>query len=103
MGTAYHDGLALDVCGNLYVANYTEFTMFRVTTDGEVDAYYRAGPTGYGHGLQWGVAHDGWREDALYLPRPYGGYTVSEVIIGVPRAGWDGEVLNGPESDADSG
>lgn len=97
LAASYHDGMALDVCGNIYVATYADLSLYRVTPDGEVDRYWQAGASDYGHGMQWGIASFGWREDALYQPRPYGGYTVNEVVIGVPRAGWEGEVLNGPE------
>jgi hypothetical protein len=40
----------------------------------------------YGHGAEWGRGIGEWRSDAIYLPQPYDGNTVLEVVIGVPTA-----------------
>ena len=93
-GKSYHDGLALDVCGNIYVAVYADRSLYRVTPDGEVSLYWDASPSNYGHGLKWGTGSSGWREDALYMPLPYGNNKVIEVVIGVPGREWEGEVVN---------
>ncbi len=96
MGNSYMDGMALDVCGNIYVTEYSNSRMYRVSPDGEVALIWDPPLTQYGHGMQWGTGQDGWRDDAVYVPRPYGGSTVAEVVIGVPGRGWEGKLLNKP-------
>lgn len=85
VGTGWHDGLGVDACGNLYVADYYSSGLYKVATDGTVTSVVDSGnSTAYGHGLEWGSGHGGWRDDALYQPQPYGGNKVREVVIGVP-------------------
>ncbi len=36
----------------------------------------------------------GWRSDALYVPQPYNGESVTEVVVGVPGRDYDGPVIN---------
>lgn len=79
----WHDGLGVDVCGNLYVPEYTTSSLYRVHTDGSVEQLIDHNSRKYGHGLQWGSGLGGWRSDALYLPQPYNGGTVREIVIGV--------------------
>ncbi len=81
---SWHDGLGIDACGNLYVAEYTTSGLYRVRTDGTVEDLLRHRSQRYGHGLEWGRGVGGWRMDALYQPQPYDNNTVREVIIGVP-------------------
>ena len=92
----WHDGLSVDVCGNLYVADFTTTAMYRITPAGVVSLLFDPISTYYGHGLQFGSGVGPWREDALYVPQPYNGSTVSEVVIGVPHRTWPGKVLNPP-------
>ena len=93
----WHDGLGVDVCGNLYVAEYWTSALYKITPDGTVSMYHRFSDVAYGHGLTWGSGIGGFLEDALYVPQPYNNNSVQELVIGVPMRGWDGEVLNGPE------
>jgi hypothetical protein len=82
--SGWHDGLGVDVCGNVYVADYVTSSLYRVSEDGgTVTSMVDVVDFGYGHGLTWGSGIGGWRADALYLPQPYNGYTVREVVIGV--------------------
>ncbi len=92
---SWHDGLGVDICGNLYVAEYNTRSMFRITPDGVVTTLF-SNSAGYGHGLQWGNGVGGFREDALYIPQPYNGDTVSETVIEVPYRTYTGPVINGP-------
>lgn len=82
VGGGYHDGLEVDACGNLYVADYTSRGFYRVETDGTVTSFSADGGVLYGHGAVWGNGIGGWRDDAIYQPQPYNGNTVREVIIG---------------------
>ncbi|MEQ1506794.1 MAG: hypothetical protein ABMB14_31495 [Myxococcota bacterium] len=83
----YHDGLGVDLCGYLYIPDYSTSALYRVSPDGnQVQKLYDTGLLGgdYGHGLEWGSGIGGWRTDALYLPLPYGGNHVLELVIGAP-------------------
>lgn len=82
VGGGYHDGIGLDVCGNLYVADYTTSGLYRVETDGTVTSMVTTNYSEYGHGVTWGESLGGWDPLALYQPQPYNGYTVREVLIG---------------------
>jgi hypothetical protein len=93
----WHDGIGVDVCGNVYVADYSYTALYKITPEGVVSIYHDYTGNSYGHGLVWGSGLGGFREDALYVPQPYNNNNVLEVIIGVPMQGWEGEVLNGPE------
>lgn len=85
VGSGWHDGIGIDECGNLWVADYSSRGLYRVEPDATVTSMADPDPTAYGHGLKWGSGIGGWREDALYLPQPYNGNTVREVVIGFKR------------------
>jgi hypothetical protein len=88
LGSSYHDGLGVDVCGNVYVNDYSTFSLWRITPGGDVTRLKEwswHGDPGYGHGQGWGPSGSTvWREDALYIPQPYDGDTVGEVVLGIP-------------------
>ena len=88
---SWHDGIGLDICGNIYVAEYNNRTLYRIgaTTHGVQD-FYPYLSNQYGHGLIWGSGSGGWDDHMLYVPQPYNSHTVAELDIGVPPAGWDG-------------
>lgn len=96
VGTGWHDGVGVDVCGNVYVAEYWSSGLYRISPDGVVTALINNTNTAiYGHGLQWGNGLGGWRADALYQPQPYNSATVREVVIGLPSGDrvrtWNGQ------------
>jgi hypothetical protein len=84
VGTYWHDGIGMDVCGNLYVADYGSSSLYRVSPDAVVERLVQPQGALYGHGLEWGSGEGGWLDTALYQPQPYNGSTVREVVIGVP-------------------
>lgn len=86
VGGGYHDGLEVDACGNLYVADYTTRGFYRVEPDGTVTTFSDIVSELYGHGAVWGNGVGGWRDDAIYQPQPYNGNTVREVVIGFGSA-----------------
>jgi len=101
LGSSYHDGLGVDVCGNVYVNDYSTFSLWRITPGGDVTRLKQwtwHGDPGYGHGQTWGPSGSSvWREDAIYIPQPYDGNTVGEVVVGIPGRKYnDGyyEVIN---------
>lgn len=92
---AYHDGLGVDICGYIYVPDYSTSAMYRISPSGQVQTYLDGNLTQYGHGLEWGNGVGPWRSDALYIPQPYNQNHVAEIVIGVPTV-WEGEVINVP-------
>jgi hypothetical protein len=87
VGSSWHDGIGVDACGYVYVAEYYTAGLYRISPDGTVVPMVKPGYTRYyGHGLQWGNGIGGWRQDALYQPQPYNGYTVREVVVSFPSA-----------------
>jgi hypothetical protein len=82
-----HDALGVDACGNLYVAEFYTDNLYRISPAGEVSLLVDYSDVSYGHGLEWGSGIGGWRTDALYVPQPYDGNRVMEIVIGVPSAG----------------
>ena len=79
----WHDGIEVDNCGNLYIADYSTSGFYRITPDKEVTLIVRAGSQVYGHGTAWGEGIGGWRTDSIYQPQPYNGNKVREVVIGL--------------------
>ncbi len=92
----WHDGVGMDACGYLFVVDYSTSAMYRIAPDGTVELFVQWGGNGYGHGLVWGSGVGGWLTDALYVPLPYNGNQVKEVVIGTPSAAFGGTVHNAP-------
>jgi len=89
----YHDTLGVDLCGYLYVSDYTSGDTYRISPAGQVDPLLEGMNflhRQYGHGMAWGNGVNGWRTDAIYMAQPYNGNTVKEVVIGVPSRSWTG-------------
>lgn len=82
VGGGFHDGLGVDACGNLLVADYQTSGLYRVTPEGEVALYHPWDMQTYGHSLSWGSG--GWDDHSLYLPQPYNDDTIVKVDVGVP-------------------
>ncbi len=91
----WKDGLQMDACGYLWLPDYERHSLFRVSPDGaEVLEVLQTSEKEYGHGVEWGNGV-GWRQDAIYLPKPYDRAKVKELVIGVPDGRlvrhWNGE------------
>ncbi|MDP2310174.1 MAG: hypothetical protein Q8P18_29420 [Pseudomonadota bacterium] len=82
VGIGYHDGIEVDACGNLYVADYSSRGFYRVELDGTVTSFSDPVAELYGHGAVWGNGVGGWRDDAIYQPQPYNGNSVREIVVG---------------------
>ncbi len=96
---SYHDGLGVDVCGNVYVNDFWSLSFFRVSPLGVVKLLktWASPDPGYGHGQEWGSGLGEWRDDAIYVPQPYDGNTVAELVVGIPSRRYNGgvyEVIN---------
>ncbi|MSQ01792.1 MAG: hypothetical protein EXR71_07855 [Myxococcales bacterium] len=80
---SWMDGLELDECGNLYVPNYSNSVLWRISPDGSTNTrMVTANPTYYGHGVTWGNGVGDWDAKTLYQPQPYNDFGVREVRIG---------------------
>lgn len=87
VGESWHDGIAIDACGNVYVPEFWSSGLYRIDPEGNVTTIYdenTASQSHYGHNVEFGSGIDGWNDRALYLPQPYDGSTVNEVVLGVP-------------------
>jgi len=97
---AYHDAIGVDICGYLYIPDYSTQTLWRVTPNGsivqELEVSSGLIQSDYPHGVTWGNGVGGWREDAIYLPMPYNQNKVRELVIGVPSRDWEGVAINLP-------
>jgi len=97
VGGGYHDGLGVDVCGNLYIPDYTSRSLYRVSHEGEVELLWASAIlTQYPHGVSWGTGRDGWDDLSIYLPQPYNDNTVVQIDLQIPYRTWEGTVLNAP-------
>jgi len=76
------DGMATDVCGNLY-ANEMNGKVWRVWPDGEVELVANIGGASIIPALNFGIpARDGWIADHLYVMNFLG--TLIDLPVGVP-------------------
>ena len=100
VGGGWHDGLGVDICGNLYVNDFERSALYRITPDGSVvDKIVSSGfwSGNYGHGITWGSGNGGWSDHSIFMPLPYKSNQVVEVDLGVPYRDWTGGiVLNAP-------
>lgn len=96
-GNGWHDAVAVDLCGYIYVPDFHSRNLYRISPSGETIVFWDpANDQHYAHGLTWGRGEHGWREDALYFPQPYSGNTVGEVVVGVPPRDWPAIPINAP-------
>jgi hypothetical protein len=85
VGTGWLDGIGIDICGNLYIADYYATKIYRFPPDGSSFETVMSGAGGsniYLPNMQWGSGLGGWRRDRLYLPDGWN-KGVFEVDIGV--------------------
>ncbi len=80
VGSGLHDGMAVDACGNLYVADYGDSKVYRITPAGQV-APLLGGAGSYNANFDWGRGLGGWAADKLYIVAV--GEGIKEVELGV--------------------
>jgi sugar lactone lactonase YvrE len=89
IGTGYLDGMGVDVCGNVYIADYMDAKILRLPPDGSsyetiIDGYELQGANPYMPNFQWGSGLGGWDPGKLYIPEGNTGQAVYEVDLGIP-------------------
>jgi DNA-binding beta-propeller fold protein YncE len=84
VGTGSHDGMAVDACGNLYVADYGDSKVYRITPSGSMTAILEGDPFGldYHANFDWGRGVGGWETDHLYVLTV--GRGIKELQLSVP-------------------
>ena len=77
------DGLEVDICGNVYVNDYSAGGMIRVAPDGQsyeivVDESF------WIPNMQWGAGLGGWSPTRMYVPNG-STFEVMEIDLGLPQ------------------
>jgi hypothetical protein len=88
VGTGWHDGMATDVCGNVYLADYQQTAIYRISPDGKESSVVIDGSKiqgAYLPNMKWGSGLGGWDSTKAYLPDGWN-KGVFEVDLGVPGA-----------------
>jgi len=86
VGSGWLDGMAVDACGNVYIADYGTTKILKLPPDGSSWEVFIDGSTwdgAYLPNLQWGSGVGGWSQTSVFLPDGWN-KGVFEVDIGVP-------------------
>ena len=84
VGTGWLDGIAVDICGNVYVCDYEAARVYRIAPNGvDRNVIIEGGDYVYMPNMQWGSGVGGWDRMKLYIPEGWT-HDVFEVDIGVP-------------------
>lgn len=85
VGTGWLDGMGVDACGNVYVADYNATIIYRISPDGKKKDKIIFGSSlgAYLPNMDWGNDVGGWKRTNLYLPNGWA-KEVFEVELGVP-------------------
>jgi len=86
VGSGWLDGMATDACGNVYICDYGQTVIYRISPDGQTKTKIIDGSNiqgAYLPNLQWGSGIGGWDPLAVYIPDGWN-KGVFEVVLGVP-------------------
>lgn len=83
IGSGWLDGLAVDACDNIYVADFDASQILRISSGGAETTMIIDGDLTYMPNMQWGSGIGGWDANKLYIPDGQR-KLVYEVDIGVP-------------------
>jgi sugar lactone lactonase YvrE len=91
VGSGWHDGLGVDICGNVYVCDYQcygewdDTCIYRISPDGVVESQPIVHPPAhiYMPNLDWGSGIGGWDRETIFIPHGWD-HTVYEVYLGIP-------------------
>jgi hypothetical protein len=69
VGTGYLDGMAVDACDNVYIADYGQSKILRISADASTITVIvdRSGTFSYMPNFQWGSGLGGWDSHHLYI------------------------------------
>ncbi len=92
VGSGYLVGMATDICGNVYVIDYTRAQVLRFTPEGEFTGVVIEGSDlggfAYLPNMKWGSGLGGWSDHKLYLVDANDRRNTFEVDIGVRGKEW---------------
>jgi hypothetical protein len=91
VGSGWHDGMGVDACGNVYVADYEclgewdDTCVYRISPDGEVEPEPVIHPAEnlYLPNIEWGSGIGGWDASSIFMADGWDD-TVYRFDIGVP-------------------
>ena len=86
VGTGWLDGIGVDVCGNVYIADYNRSQILRYDKDGNyVDTPINMqGTWNYLPNMQWGSGMGDWNENWAYFPEGWSASQMYELELGIP-------------------
>ncbi len=92
VGSGYLVGMAADICGNVYVIDYTRGQVLRYSSEGEFTGVMVDGDAlggfAYLPNMKWGSGIGGWSDNKLYLVNANILRDTFEVDIGVRGKEW---------------
>jgi len=77
--------MAVDACGNVYVADYGNSIVYRISPDGQKVEPLISGKGSYHANFDWGRGVGGWDTHKLYIVSV--GEGIKEVDLGVASKG----------------
>ena len=77
------DGINVDLCGNVYITEYTTGKVYRVSADGTRSGEVVDLPSFWIPNLRWGVGVAGWDPDTLYVADRDQG-RIFAIEVGIP-------------------
>jgi gluconolactonase len=66
-GDGGFDGINVDICGNVYITEFTTGHVYRISPDGLQTALVADLPSFWIPNLRWGLGDAGWDADTLYV------------------------------------
>ncbi|MBT3217686.1 MAG: hypothetical protein HN348_01235 [Proteobacteria bacterium] len=84
VGSGWLDGMAVDYCGNLYIADYSVSQILRYTPNGQFESYVVNGVSYYMANMQWGSGIGGWDPLKLYIVDGNTENRTIELDLGIP-------------------
>jgi len=90
VGTGWLDGIAVDICGNVYIADYGASQILKLPPEGKtyevlVDGSGLGGWYGaYMPNMQWGSGVGGWDTEVMYVPEGWMADRTYSIELGIP-------------------
>jgi sugar lactone lactonase YvrE len=86
VGTGWLDGIGVDVCGNVYIADYDRSQILRYDNEGNyIDTPIdMQGTWNYLPNMQWGSGMGDWNPNFAYFPEGWSASQMYELELGIP-------------------